>query len=206
MEIRNNYQIQAQQAKLRFLECEQQLLLEKFSFSSDASWIYPDFLGIPYRIDRKTADVQKQENALWVDGNSHDEVMTLLDLICDSRSDRHLSGRWKQTQSFGLMFHRSLLEDTYDPFAQAAQESPAKLVSACRALGGQPMNGGDVSFSLPLFEDLRVWLQFWQGDEEFAPRARWFWDENALMYLKYETMYYAIGLLQHRLLQVMSQI
>lgn len=52
-----------------------------------------------------------------------------------------------------------------------------------------------------MFEDLSVWMQFWQGDEEFPARLRWLWDENALMYLKYETMYYAVELLEDRLLQ-----
>ena len=38
-------------------------------------------------------------------------------------------------------------------------------------------------------------LQLWFGDEEFPPNLRILWDENALMYLRYETMYFAKGLL-----------
>ena len=37
------------------------------------------------------------------------------------------------------------------------------------------------------------------GDEEFPPGLRFLWDENALMYIRYETMYYAKGLLLQRL-------
>ena len=34
---------------------------------------------------------------------------------------------------------------------------------------------------------------------EFAPRLRFLWDANADRYLRYETMYYAMGLVRERL-------
>ena len=61
------------------------------------------------------------------------------------------------------------------------------------------MEGADLAFSLPFFEDLRIALQFWHGDEEFAPRLRILWDANADQYLKYETMYYAAAVIKSRL-------
>jgi len=38
-------------------------------------------------------------------------------------------------------------------------------------------------------------VQLWFGEEEFPACLRLLWDENALMYIKYETMYFAKGLL-----------
>ena len=52
---------------------------------------------------------------------------------------------------------------------------------------------------MPFFEDLRIAVQFWHGDEEFSPRLRFLWDAAADQYLRYETMYYALGLLRTRL-------
>ena len=52
---------------------------------------------------------------------------------------------------------------------------------------------------MPVFEDLELVLRFWFGDEEFAPRMRFLWDENSLQYLKYETMHYLLGVLRQRL-------
>ena len=46
---------------------------------------------------------------------------------------------------------------------------PELLERACLRLGGTPMVGADVSFSLPFFEELRIAVQFWHGDDEFAP-------------------------------------
>ena len=60
-----------------------------------------------------------------------------------------------------------------------------------------------MAYSIPVFDDLRLLIQLWFGDEEFPAQLRWLWDENALMYLKYETMYYAVGVVQKRFTEEM---
>ena len=61
------------------------------------------------------------------------------------------------------------------------------------------MAGADLSFSFEVFDALPLAIQFWHGDDEFAPRLRYLWDENAKMYIRYETMYFAVGLLLRRI-------
>ena len=58
---------------------------------------------------------------------------------------------------------------------------------------------------MELFDGLKIGILFWHGDEEFAPRLRWLWDANAGMYIRYETMYFAVGLLRKRLTEEMSK-
>ena len=199
----NNYLIQARQAKERFLTYDQQALIRKGKLEADETWLYVSLLGERHRIHRATADIQRLAGETWVDANSYDEVMTLLDLVCDSREDRFLSGRWKNMQSFGLMFHQNLLEEQRDPYAQAFDADPEGLRRACLALGGEPFPQGDVAYAMELFDGLKVVIQLWQGDEEFPPSLRFLWDENALMYLKYETMYFAKALLLRRIQEKM---
>lgn len=199
----SNYLIQARQAKERFLTYDQQAITRKLRLMTDSDYIYVNLLCQPYRLHRHTGNLERQTCGTWTDANSYEEVMTLLDLLCDSREDRSLSGNWKSMQSFGLMFHRDLLEEKRDPWAERFQRDPEALRRACLALGGQVILGGDVSYSIELFDGLRIGLQFWEGDEEFPPRLRYLWDENALMYIKYETMYFAITLLLHRLSEEM---
>ena len=201
MERRNNYLIQARQAKDRFLTYDQQKLIEKFRLESDARYIYVNLLCKLYRINRATGDMEYLENDLWRDGNSHEEVMTMLDLLCDSREDRWISGRWKNMQSFGLQFHQNLLEEPRDPAALYFDGDPRRLRDACRRLDGETIPGGDIGFSVELCDGLRIGVLFWAGDEEFAPRLRYLWDENALMYIRYETMYFAVNLLLRRLME-----
>ena len=195
----DNYALQVQQAKRRFLEYDQGALIRKCRLSRDEDYLYLTLFSLPYRLSRKNGDLERKEGGVWADANSHAEVMTVLDLLCDSREDRFAAGRWKSMESFGLMFHQNLLQDKKDPWAERFDRDPEGFRSACVKLGGKPIPGGDLSFAIPIFERLCVGIQFWHGDEEFRPRLRYLWDENALMYLKYETMYYAVSLLLRRI-------
>lgn len=199
MERRDNYAIHAQQAKERFLTYDQQKLVEKLRLKADETYLYTKMLCQPYRIHRGTANIERLSGDSWVDGNSYGEVMTLLDLLCDSREDRYLTCRWKNMQDFGLMFHRNLLEDAGDPWADAFQKNSEGFRKACLALGGKPMEKGDVAYAIELFDGLCIGVQLWFGDDEFPPNLRFLWDENALMYLKYETMHFAKGMLLQRI-------
>ena len=195
----NNYLIQAQAAKERFLTYDQEKLIAKFGLEFDAEFLYVDLLRQRYRLCRKSGDLQKCCHGLWADGNSYEEVMTLLDLLCDSRDDRHLGGVWQNLQSFGMQFHTKLLEDSRDPFADRIDENPRLLHRAAEKLGAQRLSGGDMGYSFDFFEDLKIGLLFWCGDEEFAPRVRYLMDQNAKQYLRYETMWFAVTLLRRRI-------
>ena len=203
MAMVGNYLLQARSAKQRFLSYDQQKLIQKFRLEWDETFLYTTLLGRKYRLCRQTGDMDCMTAGGWADGNSYEEVMTLLDLLCDSRDDRFIAGRWKSMESFGLMFHQNLLQDERDPLAERFDREPEALRKAGLAIGGKPQAGADIAFVFEVFDGLPIVLQFWHGDEEFAPRIRWLWDENARMYIRYETMYFAVGLLRRRILERM---
>ena len=204
MERKDNYLIQANQAKQHFLTYDQERLVRKLGARSDKQYIYVTFLNDPYRLERTTGDFQRWDGTAWVDGNSFAEVMTLLDMICDSREDRFISGRWRSMSDFGLMFHQNLLEDRKDAAADIFDRDPEGFRRACIAMGGQPIPGADIGYAIALFDGLRIGVQFWHGDDEFYPRLRYLWDENALQYIRYETMHYVIPLMLKRLKEKMK--
>ena len=199
----NNYLIQAGQAKARFLTYDQEKLIKNLKLKADAEFLYVVMLGVTYRISRTSGDMEYLAGEGWVDGNTYEEVMTLLDLLCDSREDRYLSGRWKNMLSFGLMFHQNLLEKK-DPWAERFQADLEGFRRACIALGGTPLPNGDAAYAIELFDGLCIAVQLWLGDEEFPPNLRFLWDENANMYIRYETMYFAKGLLLERIREKMQ--
>lgn len=203
MERRDNYQIQAAQAKQHFLTYDQDRLIRKLNARSDEQYIYVNLLCEPYRLSRTAGDVERWLDGAWVDGNSFGEVMTLLDLVCDSREDRWLTGRWRSMGDLGLQFHQNLLEDKRDKMADLIDGNPEGFHRACGAMGGRLIPGADISYAIELFDGLEIGVQFWHGDDEFYPRLRYLWDENALQYIRYETMYYAVGLLLQRLREKM---
>ena len=199
----DNYQIQADQAKARFLTYDQEEILRRLHLDADETYLYISMLSRRHRICRKTGSMEKRAESNWSDANSHCEVMTLLDLLCDSRPDRFLSGKWKAMGAFGLMFHQNLLEGKRDALADRFEADPESFRRACLALGGTPFPQGDIAYTIELFDGLPVVVQLWFGDEEFPASLRLLWDENSLMYLKYETMWYAKELLLNRILEEM---
>ena len=124
---------------------------------------------------------------------------TILDILCDSQKDRWISGRWVSTQQFGKHIHSSLLELEEDPLAEAFDKVSGSFSRACKALGGHPIVGGDEAYAVEVMDGLEIGIFFWYGDDEFPAQLRFFWDENALMYLKYETMHYTLGYLRQLL-------
>ncbi|MGM9604140.1 MAG: DUF3786 domain-containing protein [Faecousia sp.] len=198
MERRDNYAITVQRAKALFLKYDQAALARKLGAKMDDAYFYTVFLSELYRIHRRTGDISRLHGDAWIGANSFGEVLTLLDLVCDSREDRHPSGNWKNMGDFGRGFHQSLLEQR-DSWAERFQEQPERFARACESLGGEKYPLGDAAYSIPVFEDLRLLLQLWFGDEEFPAQLRYLWDENALMYLKYETMFYAASLVLNRI-------
>ena len=202
VERRNNYLIQAGQAKTRFLTYDQQKLIDKFDLQFDETYLYVNLLCKQYRISRTTGDLNRCSNEIWEDANTFEEILTLLDLLCDSRDDRWLTGRWQNMQTFGLQFHQNLLEERRDPIADRFDRNPELLHRAAKVLGAEAIPGGDMGYAFELFEGLKIGLLFWHGDEEFLPRIRYLWDENAKQYIRYETMYYAVTLLRRRIAEV----
>lgn len=196
----DNYKIQFQNAQKFFLTYDQEKLIRKFRLKADENYLYLTMYNSPYRLCRRTGNLEKFKEA-WVDANTFGEVMTLLDILCDSKDDRFLTGKWMSTQMFGKYFHSGLLEPTFDELADTFDKHPGLLKKACKALGGRPIQGGDEAWAIPLMDGLEIGIFFWYADEEFPAQIRFFWDENALMYIKYETMHYTLGYLRSLLKQ-----
>ena len=195
---RDNYQIQAAQAKKHFLTYDQQELIRRCRLQFDDAYFYITFLSEPYRICRKTGDMQRQRSNMWTDANSFGEVMTILDWLCDRRSDRYITGRWVNIVSQGPAFHRQLQEER-DPNAELFSQNFAAFCAACEALGGEKCSRADIAYAIELVDGLKVLVQLWHGDEEFPAQLKLLWDENVTRYIRYETTWYAAGLLISRI-------
>lgn len=195
----DNYDLQRQAAQKRFLTYDQQVILDKFHLEADDRWLYTKMFSIPYRLCRRTGLLERQMGGRWEDANTFNEVLTLLDALCDAKDDRHLAGAFQSTQAFDNQFHSGLLELTDDPLAAAFDRDIAGFHRACQALEGRTVSGGDAAYAIELLDGLEVMVQFWFADEDFPAQLQFFWDKNALQYLRYETMYYALGLLRGHL-------
>ena len=194
----DNYQIQLENAQKFFLTYDQEKLIEKFHLKANADYLYITMFSSAYRLSRHNGTLERMEED-WVDANTFGEVMTLLDILCDSRDDRFLTGRWCSTQHFGKHIHTGLLEIEKDPLADRFDQNPGSFQKACASLGGRSIPGGDEAYAVEVMDGLEIGIFFWGADEEFPAQLRFFWDENAPMYIRYETMHYTLGFLRQLL-------
>ena len=194
----NNYEKQASQAKKHFLTYDQQELIRRCRLEYDDRYFYVRFLAESCRIDRSTGDMERFQNGNWVDGNEFNQVMTVLDWLCDSRENRYIAGKWVNMVSLGHHFYTNLQEKE-DPDAWLFERNHEGFRRGCEALGGELVSGGDISYAIELVDGLKVLVQLWFADEEFPPSLRLFWDENTLRYIRYETTWFAAGLLVKRI-------
>ena len=197
---RDNYAIQADQARLRFLTYDQ----NSMPAEKDGDFLYLTFCGCPYRVSRSDGHLFRKTGAGWISADSHAEVLTVFDYLCDARPDRAPAGVFVSMASLGGHVHGALAAVS-GPLERAIDRCPEAFRRACLALGGcEAAGGGDLCFDLLLFPDLPVRLRFWHADEEFAPALDLLFDRSCLQYLRYETTWFAADALRSRLRDAMG--
>ncbi len=208
MTARDNYAIQARQARRLFLGYDQEHLIEKFGLEADADYLYLPFLDLHYRIHRRTAAVEKQEgDGPYVDGGSFNEVMTIFDALCWSKEDRRLTGRWVSTAALGSMFHSgSLAGSMYAGMMDHIASREDALERVFQRMGGVRMEVGEPGYRIPVFPFFPVYVQYWRGDDEFPASLRFLWDENTGDFLHYETLYYLMSFFLQRVVDLLDMV
>lgn len=191
----DNYALAAQQARARFLTYDQSAIAAKSPVTLDETYLYLKVLNRPCRIHRQTGIHAWRIGDTWQESLAFNETLTIFDYLCDAKTNRRLTGEYMAMSNFGLQFHSGLLEQAKaTPLELAIDHDPGRLRRACTDLGGVPFPKGDAAYVLPLFPDLPIAIQFWHSDEDFPPQLRYFWDKASLDYLRYETMFYAVGI------------
>jgi len=200
----NNYVVMEEQTRVRFLSYDQSEILAKSPVKFDESYLYLPVLDTTCRISRETGHVTWQEKGQWLPSPRQHDTLTVYDYLCDASPQRTLSGQWRSHAALGSHVHGTLTEKA-TPLETTIDQNPYQFVQVCRALQGEPFPHCDIGFTLKLFPDLPITLQFWHSDEEFPPRLRFLWDSNTTDFIRYETTYFAVGLIQARLMTLMSR-
>lgn len=199
----NNYVIMEQQARERFMTYDQAEIIRKVPVKFDESYLYLPVLDTTCRVSRETGHVTWLKNGQWCPSPRQHDTLTVFDYLCDAAPDRSLSGEWRSHAALGSHVHGNLTEKA-TPLETIIDQKPYQFIRVCQGLGGIPFPHCDIGFTLNLFPDLPITLQFWHSDEEFPPQLRFLWDTNTTSYIRYETTYYALGLIQARLLTLMQ--
>lgn len=210
-ERRDNYQIMFERTRASFLKYDQEKMIERFQLDADERYLYLTFVARPYRIERATGamEYRKDENpraervanecaaGVWLPAG-HEDGMTIYDILCDSKPDARVSGRfqnaWNQ-RNVSSAPNGSLFQSSADFFSGKCDS----LSAACERLGGERVSTGDVGFDIPVFNEIKMRMLFWDADDEFPASMNLQWDEHILDFMRYETTFYAAGFILNRL-------
>ena len=150
MERKNNYEIQAGQARKLFCAHDLDAVARAHGLRTDGDFLYLRLLSEDYRVSRADGYIARRDSGAWLPADGFDETLTIFDLLCDAKPGRKAAGAWKTTLDFGGQVHRGLMEpNRADALELLYDRRPELLERACLRLGGTPMAGADVSFSLP---------------------------------------------------------
>ncbi len=198
----DNYRISRDRAKAYFLQFPQQKLIDMWGLKHDENRLYVDFLGKPYAICRETGSVTR----LWNGSEAEfGEVLSIFDLLCHEGC-KTAAGRYAPVNSLkGGVKTAGVGTDFHHGTAAAFDRDADGFANACRALGGEPVDMGDVGFRFPLFDSLWVILKFYRSDEDFPASVTLLWDENMLEFAYYETVFYIAGVLLDQITEKMKE-
>ena len=197
---RDNYAIQAEEARLRFLTYDQSAMLVPM----DDDFLHLRFCGADYRVCRLSGHLFRRVGEDWLPADSHGEVLTVYDYLCDAKPGRVPAREAVSMAFLGGHVHANLASAP-GSLELAIDRAPDAFRRACEALGGTASPGGDICYDLDLFPDLPVQLRFWHADEDFPPSLDLLWDRNTLQFLRYETTWFAAGVLRGRLREEMGR-
>lgn len=202
--MENNYEKQVLISRKLFMEYDQNQMIKKFNLEHDDQYLYLTYQNDRYRISRSDGSIERRmcTGTAYFSCMEYNTVMTIYDIFCCSDDAPILSGQWCPVASL-MVTHSSPSTNTFtDKSAAAFSGHIPDLKRACRSMGGEQLSvpaSADVCFRIPVFPFFPVIFQFWDEDDEFPPKIMVLFDTHTLKFLHFETVYYVLINLIHRL-------
>ena len=127
------------------------------------------------------------------------QALIVLDMVCNPVGAPVRTGSWITMAEASGASNNPSESALFKELIATFSGKTARLQAACDAVGAAPCPGGEVSALIDIFENYPVWLQFWDGDEEFPAQMKFLWDSSVRLYLHFETMWYILYEILERL-------
>lgn len=176
----------AEQARVLFLAEDPEPACRRWNLPYDEAEIRIRLFSREFRISRKDGIVT------GLDGKPADfnTVLSLYDVLCHPGIPV-LSGSYTPVTSLNRIHGTHSVHESLNDRASSLFSGKADLLCRlCMEHNGVPYGNGDVSFLLPAFDFFPIWFRFWDADEEFPASLQFLWDQNALQFVHYETLWY----------------
>lgn len=204
----SNYEITRNKMRDEFVKYDQEMMIQKFHLDHNEEYLFIHFVDRDYRINRKDGVVEgTQDGFITTVLADFNESMTIYDVLCYSKPDCKLSGKFC---SLGLLrgttqFSNGGIEIGRG-YADKFSGQMKKLSKACETFGERSDLKGDLAYTLHPFSFLPVILQYWEADEEFPASLKFMFDENIMDFMHYETIYYMVGHILSRLEKLIEEM
>lgn len=155
MEIKSNYEIQAEKSKLEFIKWDHIKIAKKFNLEYDENYLYIYFFKQKYRLNKTTGNIEKTYDEVNYIGAKHNEVMTILDLLSYSKDNLQLSGNWTNVTSLKGTVQTGNITNHNDLFLPYANKFSGRIndfKKACEKLDAKEVKKGDVGYIIDIFE------------------------------------------------------
>lgn len=201
----DNYARALENARKLFLNWDQQKLILRCGLHFDDDYLYLNFLGDPWRIQRVNGVAQCMADGI-INAN-FSQALSIYDYLCRSQALPALAGRFCPVSSLPHVAQSSPnAASMQQPYADFFQQYIPALKQALNQLGLSPYPKGDAACLFPVFNGFNAVFQFWEADEDFPPSVCFLWDENAQGYLKFETLYYVMNCFLEKLRAQITKI
>lgn len=221
---RNNYAYAKEKIRPEFLAYDQETMVRRLGLVKNEAYLFLDFAGARYRIDRRSGEVERlyalaasdtdadkrlkdaQSRQPFAREADYLETLSIYDFLCFSKEEVRPGGQWCLVNSLpGVGQNSGLGEKLFNEDAAYFDRNPEGLARACREMGGKETGIGDIGFELPVFPKFQVRLRFYRADEEFPASLSILFDISTLKYLHYETTYYVVSCLMRELKRRMEE-
>lgn len=183
----NNYLKACETWRLKFLDMDQQQLLEKLpELKPEADYLCLKLFGRKFGIHTKTGKIVTLEDFQPAEIVSQLNIYTLLGFVSPMAS---LTDKWvpfrelSGASPFTMAFEKHVLE----PFALTFSGQTEKLSKAYEALGGTSLSHSDAGGLVNAFDCMPIKFLFWDGDDEFPAQANILYDNSATDFIHVES-------------------
>ena len=203
----SNYEIMRNRMRDEFLKYDQDKILKKYDLKYDDDYIYIRFVDRDYRVGRKTGIVEgTTDGFVTTFEGDYNESMSIYYVLCYAKDDCRLSGNFCSISMLkGTAQFSNGGIDINQGYARRFSGRIKKLSQACYKIGIRNDLRGDVAATIHPFDFLPVTIQYWDGDEEFAPSLKFMFDENIQDFMHYETIYYMMVHILKRIEELMEE-
>ena len=184
----NNYEITKERIRPEFLKYTEEVMIRRFGLDYSEKYLYLDFCGGKIRMREvpewwKKAGGDRDFRRGAVPGN-YEEVLSIYDILCYSRPEASLSGRWCLVNSLREW-------DRTTAWGTMRCSGMSRRLTGIRRPSGKPAGNWGDGKCLWAIWDMRsrcfpffpLRLRFYYGDEEFPAQLSVLFDENTLQYM-----------------------